>query len=254
MNGNSQQPESFDPRYTRRTIKSHNLYSTHLLEERTIKICLPQNFDPGRSYPVVYCQDGNEFFTHGRIATIANQMVGEGEIDPLLIVGIAVNHKRRSDDYAIGGIRSEAYRRFVVEECLPFIENHYPVDADQRFFAGVSLGAAATLSLAMADPDRFNKLLLFSGAYYPAAQTAVKAAQGLFALRCYMLVGRQETALETDTGVYNFYELNQQMRSLFESQGVAVDYEEADGTHIWGFWQSHLPDALRWLQSTVERG
>lgn len=243
---------SFDARYTRRVVEAHSLYSTHLGEERTIKVCLPPEYDPSQSYRVIYCQDGNEFFTHGRIATIANRMVAEGELDPLLIVGIAVNRTHRTDDYAVGGKRSEAYRKFVVEECIPFVENRYPVDPGRRILAGVSLGAAASLNLALHDTAAFPWLLLFSGAFYPRAQNMAMSCSSLSDLSCFMLVGHQETALETDTGTHNFYQLSLQMRDILTAGGAKVTYLEADGEHLWGFWQSHLPDALRFVQSHVK--
>lgn len=245
--------ESGDTRQGHRVIEAHTLYSAHLQEERTIKVCLPPGYDRDRAYPVVYCQDGNEFFTHGRIATIAERMVAAGELDPLWIVGIAVNRKRRTEDYAVGGTRSEAYRRFVNEECVPFVEQRYQVQTAQRVLAGVSLGAAASLAVAVSDPLRFNKLMLFSGAFYPPAQQLVDRSPSLAHMSCYQVAGRQETELETDSGVYDFLELNRQMRDILTAHQVEVDYHEGDGKHLWGFWQSRLPEALRWLQRQLDR-
>ncbi|WDL98651.1 alpha/beta hydrolase [Alicyclobacillus sp. ALC3] len=243
---------SFDARYTRRVVEAHSLYSTHLQEERTIKVCLPPGYDSTRNYPVVYCQDGNEFFTHGRIATISNQMVAEGRLDPLLIVGIAVNRAHRTEDYAVGGARSEAYRQFVANECVPYVESQYRVDAGRRILAGVSLGAAASLNLALSDTASFPWLLLFSGAFYPEAQSAARFSTSLSDLSCYMIVGRQETKLETDTGTHNFHRLSEQMRDILIAGGADVSYHEGDGEHLWGFWQAHLPDALEFVQSHVK--
>ncbi|WDM02949.1 esterase family protein [Alicyclobacillus cycloheptanicus] len=232
-------------------MEAHTYYSTHLQEERTIKVCLPPNFDPLRRYPVVYCHDGNEFFTHGRIATIANQLVAEGKISPLLIVGIAVNLPRRTDDYASDGARSGAYQSFVLEECLPFVETRYPVDVRQRFMAGVSLGGVASLLLAMRAPDVVNKLLLFSGAYYEHMQHKAAAQASFDFLQAYMMVGTKETALKTSHGTQNLLALNRSMRDLLVTRGARVAYREEEGDHVWGFWQTWLPDALMWLQTVV---
>ena len=237
----------FDPKYAHRVIEAHEVYSSQLFEERTVKVYLPPNYDASRRYPVLYCHDGNEFFTHGRIATIVNQLIHEGALKPFLVAGIAVNHSRRTADYAPDGERHDAYCRFVLETCIPFVEESYSVDPAQRFMAGISLGAVVSLELYLRQPKVLPRLLLFSGAYYPRVLEDVTRVPELQPLSAYMIVGRQETAVKTDHGDYDFYHLNQSMRELLELRGAKIDYNEADGTHIWGFWQKQLPNALAWM-------
>lgn len=245
------QDAQFDPKYTRRVIESHDLYSSQLSEERTIKVFLPPNYDSSQRYPVLYCHDGNEFFTHGRIATIANQLIAEGQLRPLLIVGVAVKLSRRTDDYAPDGERHDAYARFVFDTCIPFVEETYSVHPHQRSMAGISLGAAVTMELYLRHPDRLPRLLLFSGAYYETVLQHVRQEPSLKQLQAFMVVGRQETEVVTPYGPYDFYRLNQTMRDVLRIRGVNLEYQEADGTHIWGFWQKQLPTALRWLESSL---
>jgi enterochelin esterase-like enzyme len=235
--------------YTKRVIEGHELFSTHLREGRTIKVYLPPGYSSDVRYPVLYCHDGGEFFTHGRIATIANQLIMEGKLRPLVIVGIAVQKVTRTDDYAIEGNRHDAYLRFVADECVPFVEDRYSVhrDSPHRFMAGISLGAVASLSLYLRDPEMFSRLLLFSGAYYEAVQETLRAHPSFAGLRAWMVVGRQETAVETAMGTYDFYHANHAVRDLLRVRGAEIDYHEDDGTHIWGFWQKQLPGALAWL-------
>jgi len=236
---------------TTRVIEAHQIYSSQLTENRTVKVFLPSGYDPNLSYPVIYCHDGLEFFTHGRIATIAQQMMDQGQLQPLIIVGIAVKLSTRRDDYAPEGERVDAYMRFVVDEVLPFIEGRYAVrtDVDGRFMAGISLGAAVTLKLYLAYPQLFVQLILFSGAYYDVLQTEVAGLQELPGLSAYMVVGTEETAIETPQGCFDFFQLNQDMRARFEERGATVRYEQGVGKHIWGFWQSYMHSALSWMQS-----
>ncbi|MCL6593750.1 MAG: esterase family protein [Alicyclobacillus sp.] len=232
-------------------MEAHQLYSVHLQEERTVKVYLPPGFRRDEVYPILYCHDGLEFFTHGRIATLANRMIAERKLQPLLIAGLAVNKALRTDDYAADGARSHAYRRFVAEECVPWVEAHYPVatGARCRFLAGVSLGAAASLLLHLEYPQVFQDLLLFSGAFYESAQAAVQVDQAPLPLRAWMVVGRQETAVATGQGEYDFLAANRKMYQALLRRGAQVDYREAEGTHIWGFWQREVPAALAWLAS-----
>ncbi len=233
----------------KRIIESHTIYSAHLSEERNIKVFLPPQFNPADHYPVLYCHDGNEFLTHGRIATIANQIIFEGRLRPIIIVLIAVSHAHRMDDYALYGARNDAYISFVLDECLPFVENHYPVatDLSGRFMAGISLGGVVSLEIYIRRPDLFSNLLLFSGAYYQNVKNRVEKLSEANDLDAFMVVGKQERVVKTDHGVYDFYTANRIVRDLLVTRGAKIEYKEADGQHVWGFWQSQLPDALNWL-------
>lgn len=234
-----------------RKIESYTVESHILDESRVLKVFVPPEYSAQKKYPILYCHDGLEFFTHGRIATIANQMIAEGFVQPLLIAGIAVSKTRRNDDYAMNGSRHDAYCRFVVEECLPFLDETYAVNANQRFMMGISLGAVVTLSLSLRYPQLFSRLALLSGAYFPSVQNILEQRDALHQVACYMVVGEQETAVDTSTGIFNFYEYNQQTRDLLRAKGVSVQYGEAPGTHVWGFWQRQIPDVLRWCHQMM---
>lgn len=240
--------------YTKRKIEAHNLYSSHLSEDRTIKVYLPPGYNPDENvYPVMYCHDGLEFFTHGRIATLANQLMAEQKLGPIIIVGIAVQMSTRRDDYDPSGRRHKAYSQFVLDECMPFVEQQYAVDGNResRFMAGISLGAATTLSMYVQRPNRFRKVLLFSGAFYEQVQKLVEDEEDLSALSAYMVVGQQETAVETPNGEIDIYHLNHNMRDTLEQRHANVSYSEASGKHIWGFWQSQIPSSLEWVNAQL---
>lgn len=256
----SQYDSLSDPKFTHRIIETHTLQSAHLGEDRTLKIYLPPGYEEHQDqrYPVVYCHDGLEFFTHGRIATICNKLIAEGELEPLFIVGIEVHKKTRNDDYGPDGSRHIEYTKFVTQECVPFVEERYRISTDsrERFMAGISLGAAASMSLHLRYPDLFHRLLLFSGAFYETSRASVRELppqSALTDLVAYMVVGRQETEVDITTGKYDFYRANQVMRDLLVERGADITYKEADGTHIWGFWQKEMPDALKFLQRTLEK-
>ncbi|MCI0182060.1 alpha/beta hydrolase [Sulfoacidibacillus ferrooxidans] len=233
----------------KRRIVGHTLYSAHLNEERTVKIFLPPNYDEQLTYPILYCHDGNEFFSHGRIATIAADMILTGQLTPCLIVGIAVNHERRTADYSLFGERNDAYIRFVTTECIPYIESLYKVKHDPmyRAMAGISLGAVVTLELSFETTHLFNHMALFSGAYYNEVLTYASRIPTAHATSVFMLVGEQETDVETPGGHHDFLKANRDMKVLLEDMGLDVTYQEAPGTHIWGFWQRHIPEVLHFL-------
>lgn len=230
-----------------RKVESHVISSVFLGEERTVKIFIPASYDENQPLPIVYCHDGLEFFTHGRVATIANELMSNGDIPPFLIAGIAVNLDHRRDDYAMDGVRHREYLQFVVDECMPLMEQTYRIHKNHIMMAGISLGAVATLSFMLHYPDVFRRLVLFSGAYFPSFQERIAATFDLSDVAAYMFIGDEEREAKTPSGVYDFYTYNEQMRDLMVQKGAEIDFEVGPGNHIWGVWQKQLPSALRWL-------
>lgn len=89
-----------EPVFLKRTIVKQTLWSEQLQEERKLRIYLPPGYNEVLSYPVIYCQDGEEFFNFGRIATLAGQLIIEEDIEPFIIVGVEVNVAVRTQEYA----------------------------------------------------------------------------------------------------------------------------------------------------------
>lgn len=242
-----------DSRYLKRTILKEEIQSHHLGESRTLRIYLPPGYNELLSYPVVYCQDGEEFFNFGRIATYANQLILDDNIEPFIVVGVEVNTKIRTQEYAPFGSRFDAYTACFAEEIIPYIEGKYPVraSADERILAGDSLGGSVSMHLALRYPQLFQRIISLSGAYYEQSQQLIAAESNLSTLDVYMIVGLQETDFESDTGVYDFVQLNRDTRDLLLERGATVRYAEKDGKHLWGFWQKELPDALKYFLKEV---
>ncbi len=242
-----------DSRYLKRTILKEEIHSRHLGEARTLRIYLPPGYNELLSYPVIYCQDGEEFFNFGRIATYANQLILDENIEPFIVVGVEVNTKIRTQEYAPFGSRFEAYTACFAEEIIPYIEGKYPVrrSADERVLAGDSLGGSVSVHIALRYPELFRRIISLSGAYYEQSQQLIAAESDLSALDVYMIVGLQETDFESDTGVYDFVKLNQDTRDLLLERGATVRYAEKDGKHLWGFWQKELPDAIKYFLQEV---
>ncbi|ANF97208.1 alpha/beta hydrolase [Paenibacillus bovis] len=238
-----------DSRYLKRTILKEEIQSRHLGESRTLRIYLPPGYNELLSYPVVYCQDGEEFFNFGRIATFANELILDDNIEPFIIVGVEVNTKIRTQEYAPFGSRFAAYTACFAEEIIPYVEQKYPVrrTRDQRILAGDSLGGSVSMHIALLYPEMFSRIISLSGAYYEESRTIIAAEKDLSALDVFMIVGLQERDFQSDTGVYDFVELNRATRDLLLERGATVRYAEKDGKHLWGFWQKELPDALKYF-------
>lgn len=236
-----------DSRYLKRTIVKEVIESQFLNEERSLRIYLPPGYNEVLSYPVVYCQDGEEFFNFGRIATYANQLILDEGIEPFIVVGIEVDVKKRTAEYAPFGDRHEAYVRCIMEEIIPFVEQKYRARADDRVLAGDSLGGSMSLHLSLLYPGEFPRIISLSGAYYEESQEIIARASALGWLDVFMIVGLQENEYETDHGTFDFVDLNRRTRDLLSERGATVRYAEKEGKHLWGFWQKELPGALKYF-------
>jgi len=231
----------------KRTIHKHEIPSRYLPEgTRTIRVYLPPGYQPWMSYPVVYCQDGEEFFNFGRIATHAQRLILEEDWEPFIVVGVDVNVKVRTSEYAPDGERYPLYTRFFAEELIPWVESRYPVRdvPEHRLLAGDSLGGAVSVSLALAYPELFSRIVSLSGAFYEPYMEQIGRTASMERMTIWMIVGLQETEFATDRGTYDFVKLNREAAKAFEAKGAKVTYAEKDGEHKWGFWQRELPEAL----------
>lgn len=232
--------------YQRKVI-GETIASSHLGEERDVRIFLPPGFNEMTAYPVLYTQDGQDFFMYGRVATLAQQLILEEGLQPFLIVGVDVIRRNRTAEYSSIGARNQAYRKFFLEEMMPQIESRYQLPASglQRVIAGDSLGATVSLDIALDRPELFQGVLSFSGAFWEPTNQRIQETDTFPAFDMYMLVGEQETAVNTHLGELNFLQLNRQTYRLLQDKQAFVTYMEKPGEHTWGFWQREMPDALR---------
>jgi enterochelin esterase-like enzyme len=233
--------------YVRRTIVKEEIPSRFLDAPRPVKIYLPPGYQELLSYPVVYCQDGNDFFTMGRIATIANRLILDEGMEPVIIVGVSVERSKRTSEYSPVGSRHAMYKRFFCEELVPFIEQRYPVraEANARVLAGDSLGGTVSLHIAFDAPHLFHNVLSLSGAFFQPTLDQISRRSDLSWLRVWMIVGLDETNVETHLGTFDFVDWNRQTKKALEQKNAQLAYKEKPGDHLWGFWQNVLPDGLR---------
>lgn len=237
-----------DSVFAKRTVLKETLYSTALGKERALRVFLPPGYNELVSHRIVYCQDGEECFNFGRIATHATKLILDEGVEPFLIVGVDVDMPFRTDEYAPDGARHEAYASFFLREMMPFVEAKYPVrsEAGDRILVGDSLGGTVSLHLSLQVPDSIQKVISLSGAFLTSSLEAVRAERDLSRLKLYQLIGTDETAVSTTRGTFDFLATNREMRELLAARSADVRYVEKPGKHLWGFWQNELPDALRW--------
>ncbi|UQZ82519.1 Endo-1,4-beta-xylanase Z precursor [Paenibacillus konkukensis] len=236
-----------DTIYYKRTIVKELVPSVSLGEERPVRVFLPPGYQELLTYPVIYCQDGEQFFNFGRIVTHMNRLIFDEGVEPAIIVGVDVNTAVRTSEYAPEGERFEAYTHFFARELLPFIESKYPVRTTpaERILAGDSLGGTVSLHLALDYRSLFCNVISLSGAFLRESRERIEREIDLSWLRLYMLIGLDEQEVVTERGTFDFLEANRSAKKLLEERSCRMTYEEKPGKHLWGFWQNELPAAMK---------
>ncbi|OCT14995.1 enterochelin esterase [Paenibacillus pectinilyticus] len=242
---------SDDSRLYQRTIVKDEVTSDLLGENRSLRIYLPPGYNELLSYPVIYCQDGEQFFNFGRIATTLTRLILDEDLEPAIVVGVDVNNVNRTSEYAPEGERHDRYCQFFAEELLPYVESRYPIRADrtERILAGDSLGGTVSLHLALDYPSLFCRVISLSGAFFDITRERIKQVDDLSWLEIYMLIGLDETDVTTERGTFDFVRENQLTQTFLQDKNTALHYIEKPGKHIWGFWQVELPAALHYFLS-----
>lgn len=238
-----------ESRFYKRIIKKETLHSHHLNETKEILVYLPPDYSEDGSYPVLVLHDGNDYFNLGRIATQANQMILEGEINPLVMVAVPVQKGRRTSEYSPKGSRHLLHTRMIIEELLPRIRQNYPVSQSVKHLVigGSSLGGTASLHIALNYPEVCSKVLSQSGAFLEATNEAILRTESLDHLTVYQSIGKSETAVPTHMGSLDLLARNREVRRHLEEKRARVHYAESEGDHTWGFWQRDIPQALKFF-------
>jgi enterochelin esterase-like enzyme len=125
--------------------------------------------DLTRRYPVLYLQHGwgedeTAWSNQGHANLIMDNLIAEGKIRPFLIVmtyGMTNNVR-------IGGMAGfsiEPFETVLIDELIPYIDNHFRTLSDQphRAMAGLSMGGMETRTITLKHLDKFSHIGLFSG-------------------------------------------------------------------------------------------
>lgn len=226
-------------------------YSSSLGKFRRAHVYTPPGYESGDGrYPIFYLLHGafdsdDAWTTVGRAGFILDNLIAAGRAKPMVVV-MPDGH---TGPFRFGmPLPMEDFLRDFRNDLQPHVERTYRVLADRqhRAIAGLSMGGAHTLSIAIPHLDEFAYVGVFSSGIFglagtPAAPpgprfeeahqavlTDPSLKQGLKLF--WFATGDQDFLLQTSRATVE----------LFRKYGFEVVYRETSGGHTWTNWRLYL--------------
>ncbi len=248
--------------------------ATRLGNRRPIIVLLPPGYrdDIEHRYPVLYMHDGQNLFdaetsfigVEWSVDEAANRLIEEGQIEPLIIVGIyntsnrAYEYTPASDASRGEGGGAELYADFIINDLKPFIDANYRTKPDRANTGvmGSSLGGVCSLYLGWEHRDVFSRVGAMSTSYGWANEDIVRRVRARApsaGLRLWLDMGTAENSRDSDgDGVSDIIELHRAVRDALVGRGMKLGgdlkYVEAEeAVHNERAWAARFPRALAFL-------
>lgn len=247
-------------------VRTHESFHSRYVEhDRNVVVYLPPGYDAAREirYPVLYLHDGQNVFDEAtsfgdewHVDETAQELIVQGKIEPLIVVGVYNTGEHRIDEYTPtpradkgGGGHADDYGRMLVEELKPFIDREYKTlpGAANTAMGGSSLGGLLTMHLGVRYPTAFGKLAVLSPSVWWDDRVILKE---LAALGC-----KTQQRIWLDAGTAEGDEViadARRLRDLLVQKGWALgtdlSYLEAEGgAHNERSWSDRVGPVLQFL-------
>jgi enterochelin esterase-like enzyme len=190
-----------------------------------------------------YSDDDSSWTAVGKADRIADNLLADGKIKPLIIVmpyGQLNNNVTSTEAFATDF--QQKLESQILTEILPSVENTYRVAPDPRHraVAGVSMGGMQAAFIGLNHPETFSTIAMWSSAIFddPSVLFArlVAAPENLkhSFLYVHVAVGQQDPLLPRSDAIDAFLTL----------QKIDHVYTPTPGTHSWLLWRHYLVDFL----------
>jgi enterochelin esterase-like enzyme len=184
---------------------------------RPLRLYLPPGYSTARKYPVLYLQHGlgntsNEWVQRARVPIIADNLLAEGKMVPMIIVFPSGNATATPTDEKQGDRTQAAYGQQyqddLLKEIIPFVEASYAAHTDRanRGLAGMSMGSGQALNIGLTNLDRFAWIAVVAPApnTRPPAELIPDPA-ALNQLKLFWLsVGNRDALYRVAQGVHTY--------------------------------------------------
>jgi iron(III)-enterobactin esterase len=236
--------------------------------ERHVYVYIPKQLAPGTQAPFMVVQDGRSYVK--RMVNLMDNMIAAKRLPPMVLVfadsgGSDAQGSERGLEY---DTVSDRYSNWVEQELLPAVTQRYGVtfttNPDGRGTLGGSSGAAAAFTMAWFHPERYQKVLSYSGTFvnqaWPVDPQTPRGAweyhDHLIAksvkkpIRIWMEVGEKDNRFDNPEATWHNWPLaNNRMAAVLKKKGYDYRYVFAmGGTHVDNrVVMQTLPAALEWL-------
>ena len=235
---------------------------------RTIWVYVPAQYEAGTPAPFLVAQDGYLYLN--RLPRVLDNLIAEGRVPPMVAIlvdsggGDAQGSQRGLEYDTLSG----AYSDFIESEVLPRVTREAGVvltdDPDGRAVMGVSSGAACAFTMAWFHPQRWRRVLSYSGTYVnqqsPPNPETPRGAWEYHAtlipageakpLRVWLEVGEQDLHADDPEETWHNWPLaNRRMAGVLAAKGYPYRFTfSRGGRHADPRVLDHtLPSALEWL-------
>ena len=160
----------FDTRpVPRGAIAEVTYHSTALGKYRRMHVYTPPGYESGRGrYPVFYLLHGagdndDSWSSVGRAGFILDNLIAAKRATPMVVV-MPAGHTSRGPGSPVGRAATEEFVTDFTTAVMPYIEQHFRVFTDRAntAIAGLSMGGAQTLNIAVSRLERFAYIGVFS--------------------------------------------------------------------------------------------
>ena len=217
-----------------------------------LMVYLPYNYQDTATYPLLFLLHGingdeRNWVEQGRVKNILDNLIQQGDIQPLVVVMPRCllkmpkhdDHVESTNVFNYGEVLSGKFeKRFY--EIEQYVYDHYAVRQHANAIAGLSCGARQAANIANRDSSDYA----FVGMFSPVVtkkQLPNQQPDSLYTTRYWVGGGMNDWMFLSDARSF---------AKRLEKQGVEHRYLELKGGHTFANWRIFLTDFLRWAFPT----
>jgi glucan 1,4-alpha-glucosidase len=229
IDGGAENTFIVDPQPLEKFDLQSKIYGT-----RKIYVYLPPNYAKSKTpFPVLYFQDGTEYFAKSKAAVQQENLIGAGKIKPFIMVFL--DPKDRTKEYWA----SDDYARFVATEVVPAIDAKYNTikSREGRAIIGASLGGVTSVWVGLKYPEIFSRIGGQSSSFWIDNERVVRELAKLEA-------NKTKYIFYLDDGTLEGTEDLRRVCVMLRGKGYQTTCVEGETGHNWTSWRDRLANAF----------
>lgn len=259
------QPYIVDRGSPRGTLTTTTRPSTTFGYTHQITSYVPPNYDPDQEYPLLILLDGASYFSTGSLQTTLENLLSDGSIQPLIVLGISAGVKDGQSQRNTEFTCNPRFMSFLNDELLPWFTSKYSVSADpnQRIIAGSSYGGLFATYFAFNHPETVSHVLSQSGSFHWGRENDDFSYEWL--IREFAFAEKKPIDIFMEVGVlegeYSWADpefphqivSHRHFKTILDMKKYAVTYREYGGGHDMLNWRGGMADGLKHIFRSIDK-